>query len=159
MDEKDKIVATLLKKVKLKRDIESYKNLIVNLDIFKKNIEKIVALNLDIWIKVANLNNLQLHRVLIKEAMETTVGLEEAKVESINIGNKKGSIVFVDISKSTDFFIEKENYTGFVVFNSYISLVQSYVRLSGGEFLEHTGDGSMIFYESNIINSYNNCKT
>ncbi len=67
-------------------------------------------------------------------------------------------MIVVGVSRCISVFKEKADYASFVIFNSYISLVKSYVRLSGGEFLEHTGDGSMIFYKKDIISDYNDCK-
>ena len=155
--------------IQLENKIEQYKNLIRNIDSFEENINEIISLNLDIWVTVANANELKLSTVIIKDSIsiEKVAGYEHYKpvfeseipdVGRVNIGNKKGTVIFVDISKSTYFFKEEKNYTGFVVFNSYISLVKTYVRLSGGEFLEHTGDGSMIFYEKDIISDYDNCQ-
>lgn len=152
----------------LQENIENYKKKMkeINLEQFNNDIEDLVKLNLSIWKSIAEINNLTLNRVLIKEAMEITAGLEHMKYESleipeigpINISNSKGTVIFVDISKSTE-FLENKNYTGFVIFNSYINLVKTYVRLSGGEFLEHTGDGSMLFYENiNLISNYKQCK-
>jgi hypothetical protein len=160
----------ILKRIKMKElenKIEQYRNLIKDLDSFKENIDEIMSLNLDIWVTVANANELKLSPVVIKDSIEKTAGFEhyEVTLESsipdigkVRIGNKKGTVIFVDISKSTKFFEEETNYTGFVIFNSYISLVKTYVRLSGGEFLEHTGDGSMLFYEKNVISDYDNCQ-
>jgi len=154
------------KKKEFMENVNKYKDLISSLDLerFKKDVEEIVKINLSIWIDVAKINDLKLDKVLIKEAFEITAGLESVNelieipdVGKINITNNKGTVIFTDISKSTK-FLEKENYTGFVIFNSYISLIKTYVRLSGGEFLEHTGDGSMIFYEENILNTYDECK-
>lgn len=146
----------------LEKNIEKYKSLIKDLEGFKKNVKKIVNINLLIWISIAKMNDLKLNEVLIKEGFSDSFEeLKMRKIEipdigKINMTNKKGTVIFTDISKSTE-FLEKENYTGFVIFNSYISLIKTYVRLSGGEFLEHTGDGSMIFYEKNILNTYYNC--
>lgn len=151
----------------LQQNIKKYKNQIENIDLkkFNNNIENLVELNLSIWKSIAEINNLTLNKVLIKEAMEITAGLEHMEYESleipeigpINISNSKGTVIFADITKSTE-FLEKKNYTGFVIFNSYISLVKTYVRLSRGEFLEHTGDGSMIFYKNiDLIDNYR-CK-
>jgi hypothetical protein len=152
----------------LQQSLEKYRNIIenINLEQFNDEIKNIVKLNLSIWKSIAEINNLTLNRVLIKEAMEITEGLEHFEYDSlevpdigkINISNSKGTVIFVDISKSTK-FLENKNYTGFVIFNSYISLVKTYVRLSGGEFLEHTGDGSMIFYKNiDLIDNYERCK-
>jgi len=155
----------------LESKINDYKNFINEYSKFIENLENVVELNLDIWLNVAKLYELPVRPVLIKEAFESLGAGIEASLEEISIpdigkidiSNNIGTVVFVDISKSTDFFKEekrtffeeKTNYTSFVIFNSYISLVKSYVRLSGGEFLEHTGDGSMIFYNRNLIKDYN----
>ena len=149
--------------VQLENKIEQYKNLIRNIDSFEENINEIISLNLGIWVTIANANELKLSTIIIEDSIEKVAGYEHYKpvfeseipdVGRVNIGNKKGTVIFVDISKSTYFFKEEKNYTGFVVFNSYVSLVKTYVRLSGGEFLEHTGDGSMIFYKRDIISDY-----
>lgn len=149
--------------IELENKINYYKNFIDDYSNFIENLENVVEINLDIWLKIAKLYKLPVRRVLIKEAFESFgVGIEASLEEisipdigKIDISNNRGTIIFVDISRSTDFFKEKTSYTSFVIFNSYISLIKSYVRLSGGEFLEHTGDGSMIFYESNIVSNYN----
>ncbi len=149
--------------IELENKINDYKSFINDYSKFIKNLESVVELNLDIWLKVARLYKLPVERVLIKEAFESLGAGIEASLEEINIpdigkiaiSNSRGTVIFVDISMSTSFFEEKANYTSFVIFNSYISLVKSYVRLSGGEFLEHTGDGSMIFYNRNLIKDYN----
>jgi len=149
----------------LERQIDSYKMFINDYSKFIGNLESVIELNLDIWLKIAKLYELPVKRVLIKEAFESfETGIEETALEDINIpemgkinvSNNRGTVIFVDISRSTDFFEEKFNYTSFVIFNSYISLIKTYVRLSGGEFLEHTGDGSMIFYNDDFISNYNN---
>ena len=150
---------------RLKNIIESYKSLIKDLEIFKKNVERIVELNLSIWIEIAKMNDLKLNEVLIEESFKLTFAFEEFKIKSVeipdvgkvNITKNKGTVIFTDISKSTE-FLKNENYAGFVIFNSYISLIKTYTRLSGGEFLEYTGDGSMIFYEKDILNTYNECR-
>ncbi len=149
--------------IELENKINDYKSFINDYSKFIKNLESVVELNLDIWLKVARLYKLPVERVLIKEAFESLGAGIEASLEEINIpdigkidiSNSKGTVIFVDISRSTSFFEEKANYTSFVIFNSYISLVKSYVRLSGGEFLEHTGDGSMVFYNDDLISNYN----
>jgi len=148
--------------------IENYKSLIKDLETFKKNVERIVELNLSIWIEIAKMNDLKLKKVnevLIEESFKLAFAFEEFKIKSVeipdvgkvNIKKNKGTVIFTDISKSTE-FLKNKNYAGFVIFNSYISLIKTYTRLSGGEFLEHTGDGSMIFYEKDILNTYNECR-
>ena len=148
--------------IELENKINYYKNFIDDYFNFIENLENVVEINLDIWLKIAKLYKLPVRRVLIKEAFESFgAGIESSLEEisipdigKIDISNNRGTIIFVDISRSTDFFEEKTSYTSFVIFNSYISLIKSYVRLSGGEFLEHTGDGSMVFYENDIISNY-----
>jgi len=125
-------------------------------------------LALDIFIEIAKISNLDLETVsLKKEAMEykekvllkfTTIP-RIPEFGDIEISNTEGTVIFVDITKSTDYFKEEKNYTGFVIFNAYILLVKTITELTGGEFLEHTGDGAMIFYRNrNLIKEYIKCK-
>jgi hypothetical protein len=75
----------------------------------------------------------------------------------------EGTVIFVDITGSTKYFQKEDgicyidNYTGFVIFNSYILLIKSITKVFGGEFLEHTGDGAMLFFENkDFICEYEN---
>lgn len=134
--------------------INRYKNLGKDIRAFIENQREVSELALDIFIEIAKISSLDLKQVsLIKEAMAHAkeVLLETAmppipEFGDIEISNTKGTVIFVDITKSTDYFKEEKNYTGFVIFNAYILLVKTITRLTGGEFLEHTGDGALIFY-------------
>ena len=140
---------------------------------------KCVQLSLDLFTKVAEISDLPLRQVRLEAAYESVKEfagvLEETTISvpefgNLEISNTHGTVVFVDITRSTSYFkngdfsqsyIEKENYTGFVIFNSYITLVKSISRFFDGEFLEHTGDGAMLFFEfenvtSNYDDYYNN---
>jgi hypothetical protein len=150
-------------KERLEENIERYNNLTQDIITFRDNIKTISELALDIFLDIAKISNLKIQPVYIQiqkvpERAETI--LKEAKHSVPEIGeikffNTKGSIVFVDFTRSTSYFKERENYTGFVIFNAYILLVKTITRLTGGEFLEHTGDGAMIFYRNrNIIEDF-----
>jgi len=145
--------------------INQYKDLGKDIGAFIKNQEKLSEIALDIFIKIAEISSLDLKQVsLIKEAMAHAkeVLLETAMPPIPEFGdieisnpNPKGTVIFVDITKSTEYFKEEKNYTGFVIFNAYILLVKTITRLNDGEFLEHTGDGALIFYENkNHIEEY-----
>ncbi|WP_096999621.1 hypothetical protein [Persephonella hydrogeniphila] len=149
---------------------EEYKNLTENIDDFIKNQQNITKIALDIFINIAKISNLELKPVYLRKmesVLEQYQGLikEATPIPSIpefgevKITNTYGTVVFVDITKSTGYFEEEKNYTGFVIFNAYILLVKTITKLTGGEFLEHTGDGAMIFFEyKDIITDYRNCK-
>ena len=64
------------------------------------------------------------------------------------IGSTTGTVSFVDVSHSTDYFTDTKNYTGFVIFNSLIVVVKTITEAFGGEFLEHTGDGALVFFRN-----------
>ncbi|GEM_PF-4253829 len=40
----------------------------------------------------------------------------------------KAWIVYVDFTNSTHYFKEQESYTGFVIFNTFIMLLKTYIR-------------------------------
>lgn len=136
---------------------------------------------LDIFMKVAELVELPLRTVSLEleEAFESekVLAFEGILEESFltphipELGKfrasfTKGTVLFVDITGSTRYFQEKvggnviqyvDNYTGFVIFNAYILLVKSITRIFGGEFLEHTGDGVMLFFErEDFVSKYRN---
>ena len=161
---------------KIKDLSQEYKNLAKDIETFIKNQEKLSEIALDIFIEIAKISDLDLkpvyiaEKAMLKEAMESAkeVLLKEVLLETTipripELGGieildtpKQGTVIFVDITKSTDYFKEEENYTGFVIFNAYILLVKTITRLTDGEFLEHTGDGAMIFYEDeNLIKRFN----
>ena len=148
-----------------------------NIETFVENRKELAETALDIFIKIAEISNFSLETVvleskILKEAYESMKVLSEASTippipefGDVEITNTEGTVIFVDITKSTDYFREEKNYTGFVIFNAYILLVKTITRLyrkkfKSGEFLEHTGDGTMIFYENkNLIENYGNCKS
>ena len=125
---------------------------------------------LAIFIDLAELNNLNLKPVLI-ESLKTKSEKLKSVYESLlpkpvipefgefGITNSRGTVVFIDITKSSDYFKEAKNYTGFVIFNSFIMLVNTITRLNGGEFIEHTGDGAMLFFkEKDFIREFDLCR-
>ncbi|WP_029521069.1 hypothetical protein [Persephonella sp. IF05-L8] len=139
---------------------------------FVKNQKELARTALDIFIKIAEISNLGLKTVVLeskmfKKAYESMKVLTEASTipsipeyGDVKISNAEGTVIFLDITKSTRYFEEKKNYTGFVIFNAYILLVKTTTRLTDGEFLEHTGDGAMIFYKNkNIKEDYENCRS
>ena len=157
--------------------VDKYQNLHKGkIETFIKNQKELAETALDIFIKIAEISNLDLRTVELeakefKKAYESMKILLEASTippipeyGDVKISNTEGTVIFVDITKSTEYFRgnkigfeEKENYTGFVIFNAYILLVKTITRLTGGEFLEHTGDGAMIFYEyEDMIEDYKN---
>jgi len=161
----------------IKKLSQEYKELAKDIEDIMKNqkqffnifMELLSRKALDIFIEIAKISDLDLKPVsLIKEAMESAkeVLLETTIPRIPEYGDIKildtqtqGTVIFVDITKSTDYFKEEKNYTGFVIFNAYILLVKTITRLTGGEFLEHTGDGALIFYEDkNLIEEYKNYK-
>jgi len=135
---------------------------------------------LDIFMKVAELVELPLRTVSLEleEAFESEKVLafegilEESfltphipELGKFRASYAKGTVLFVDITGSTKYFQEKSegsiiryvnNYTGFVIFNSYILLAKSISKVFGGEFLEHTGDGAMLFFKEDFISKYKN---
>jgi len=149
---------------------DEYKKLSNSLDDFVKNVYYLPAIALDIFYKLTQLYELpvepvELHGVFEKSAQELLLesysGVIVPEYGNIEVITSEGTVIFVDITKSTEYFMDKnglefkENYTGFVIFNSYILLVKTITRLTGGEFLEHTGDGALIFYKDrNIIEEY-----
>ncbi len=133
-------------------------------------LESCAKLSLSIFMKVAELARLPLKTVSLelekvfesREVLAFEGILEESfppyipEFGRFRASYAEGTVLFVDITSSTKYFqeeIEKNviqyvnNYTGFVIFNSYILLVKSITKVFGGEFLEHTGDGAMLFFE------------
>ena len=149
---------------------DKYKKLSNSLDDFVENVYYLPTIALDIFYKLTQLYELpvepvELHGVFEKSAQELLLesysGVIVPEYGNIEVVTSEGTVIFVDITKSTEYFMDKnrlefkENYTGFVIFNSYILLVKTITRLTGGEFLEHTGDGALIFYKDrNIIEGY-----
>ena len=155
----------------VERLVGEYKNLHKgNIETFVKNQKELAETALDIFIKIAEISDLNLETVVLEskefkkayEAMrkipsEATTFLSIPEFGDVEITNTEGTVIFVDITKSTNYFREEKNYTGFVIFNAYILLVKTITQLTGGEFLEHTGDGAMIFYEyEDMIEDYKN---
>jgi len=162
----------------IQRYIEEIETLSEEYNRYSRNINKYlgkcVQLSLDIFTKVAEISNLPLRQVRLEAAYESVKELagvlEETTISvpefgNLEISNTYGTVVFVDITRSTTYFkdrnsfesyIERENYTGFVIFNSYITLIKSITHFFNGEFLEHTGDGAMLFFEEDVTSNYNN---
>lgn len=151
----------------LQEYIKKYKELHKDsIDKFVENQYEISQVALDIFIKIAKIANLDLQTVVLerfkkvaestkKIFLEATTHISIPEFGNVNISNTKGTVVFVDITNSTQYFKEEKNYTSFVIFNAYILLVKTITRLTGGEFLEHTGDGAMIFFkDKDIIEDY-----
>jgi len=93
---------------------------------------------------------------LIKEVTEINIP-EFGKVKYE--GTTKETVIFVDITRSSKYFEEERNYTGFVIFNAFILVVKKITEASEDEFLEHTGDGAFIFFlnkdwNSNLLPTY-----
>ncbi len=154
----------------IERLVDEYQDLHnEDIETFVENQRKLAKTALDIFMKIAEISNLNLGTVVL-ESTRFKKAIESILVESstyqplsipeygnVEISNTEGTVIFVDITKSTGYFREEENYTGFVIFNAYILLVKTITRLTGGEFLEHTGDGAMIFYEyEDMIEDYKN---
>jgi len=148
---------------------EEYNQYSRNID---KYLEKCVHLSLEIFTKVAKISNLPIQQVRLEavyESVKEFAGvLEKTPISvpefgNLEISNTFGTVVFVDITRSTTYFkdktlyesySEKENYTGFVIFNSYITLTKSITHFFNGEFLEHTGDGAMLFFKEDVTSNY-----
>lgn len=159
---------------------EDYKNYYRNINTLN-GLKKCAELSLDIFMRVAELAKLPLQTVSLKlkkvfESREVPgfKGILEESFPTPHIPElgefrasyTKGTVLFVDITSSTRYFQEESegnfiqyvnNYTGFVIFNSYILLVKSITKVFGGEFLEHTGDGAMLFFEErDFVFTYKN---
>lgn len=151
-------------KKKIKNLCREYKQLSENLE----NLYRLSEIALDIFYELASFYNLSIKKVELKKTITEEFGKLLLEMFSIPeygsteiITQSKGTVIFVDITNSTKYFKDKydltfkENYTGFVIFNSYILLIKTITRLAGGEFLEHTGDGALIFYrDKNIIDEF-----
>jgi len=120
---------------------------------------KLCEASLNFFIEFAKVIQFSLETVVLeKKALESAnlQALSESLIkQSIDIrgvgkveykGTTKGTVIFVDITRSSKYFEEKENYTGFVIFNAFILVVKKITEAFGGEFLEHTGDGAFIFF-------------
>lgn len=146
-----------------------------------EGLESCAKLSLSIFMKVAELArlplktvSLELKRVFESRKVLAFGGILEESFPSpyipefgrFGVSYTKGTVLFVDITSSTKYFQEEikesviqyvNNYTGFVIFNSYILLVKSITKVFGGEFLEHTGDGAMLFFEEkDFVTTYKN---
>ncbi len=127
------------------------------------NLREAAKLSFQIWYDIAQLSNLALDKVEIKEFNESfkeyleIYGIGKEAMEEFEVGEnvisisdkKTGYVIFVDFTRSTEYFIEfEENYTGPIIFYSYNMVLREYLKHSGGEFLENTGDGAFIFTEN-----------
>lgn len=119
------------------------------------DLEELSLMSLKFFEKFARFNSLPLERVKLKAAKEVQLR-KESIFESVHIdgwgkieyvGSTYGTVVFIDISHSSNFFQKENNYTGFVIFNSFILLVRTITEAFNGEFLEHTGDGALVFFK------------
>ena len=126
---------------------------------FLDNLLKASELAVEIFIDIADLYNLDLHQVDLKELQPTFECLSDMQIVLPELGKftadkKRGTVVFLDITKSTAYFEkkstvyfeEKQNYTGFVIFNAYLLLANTIANLTNGEFIKYTGDGALLFY-------------
>ncbi len=133
--------------------------------------------SLHIFVNLAKISNLPLNQVelvnkyfekkeslLILEKISEHIKPSIPEFGTVRVSNNSGTVIFVDITGSTDYFKNskngidfEQNYTGFVIFNAYILLLKTITEITGGKFMEHTGDGALIFYEGrNIIDELNN---
>ena len=141
------------------------KNLGYQINTFNENrtisaLYELCEASLNFFIEFVKVIELPLEQVILEKALEfvTQQVLSESlikKATEIDIpefgkvryeGTTKGTVIFVDITRSSKYFEEKENYTGFVIFNAFILVVKKITEAFGGEFLEHTGDGAFIFF-------------
>lgn len=75
------------------------------------------------------------------------LGLFEVK------GKVRSSVFLIDVNSSTSYFANAKSWTPFVIFNSLIMLSGSVVKALGGEFLEHTGDGALVWLRTPLSKS------
>ena len=155
-----------MSKMKLNIYTSEYKLLTVDKNSFKRHLEEVVHTAIKIWIEIAKIADMPVRLVSlesIRKFAEIEAGVGEGDIvmpEKIKAPEgtveiikhyKKAWIVYVDFTNSTDYFTTSENYTGFVLFNAFIMLLKTYIRLflSGiGEFIEHTGDGASFVIEA-----------
>jgi len=135
----------------LDQNIKSYKNFSENNKFFD-NLSEASRLAIEIFINIANLYELDLQQVNLEKKLQPAFEcLSDMQIKLPELGlftanKKEGTVVFVDITKSTEYFEEKQNYTGFVIFNAYLLLVNTITRLTNGQFIKYTGDGALLFY-------------
>ncbi len=81
------------------------------------------------------------------------------KYERFEASNLKGTVVFINTTKNPHYFMDKEDYSGFVIFNSYIVLAKAIVKHFNGRFVEYTDDGVMFFFkDTNYTTDHNGYK-
>ena len=149
----------------LKDLVGKYEDLISSNEFYEK-MREAAELYFQIWHTIAKLSNFTLEPVEIKESIAKVlefsypdylelakIGGEifvEGKTIKISVREETGYAIFVDFTRSTEYFgIEfRENYTGPIIFYSYNMVLREYLKHSGGEFLENTGDGAFIFTEN-----------
>jgi len=153
----------------LKDLVGKYEDLISSNEFYEK-MREAAELSFQIWHTIAKLSNFTLEPVEIKESIAKVlefsypnylelakIGGEifvEGKTIKISVREETGYAIFVDFTRSTEYFgIEfRENYTGPIIFYSYNMVLKDYLKYSGGEFLENTGDGAFIFTENLSVN-------
>ncbi len=139
--------------------------LMKNLDYYVMDIpyyigyENLIERILDLWIFLARISELPLHKIKIYE-ITTSFSLQTVS-QSLGLKIKSsysGWSVFVDFINSTGYFMDthRPGYVGFVMFNAANLITKLYVRylqVKRGndccEFLQHTGDGAYLYFSNN----------
>ena len=99
---------------------EKYKNLSQNLDDFIENTYYLSAIALNIFYKITELYKLpvepvELRGVFEKSAQELLLeshsGVIVPEYGDIEVISSEGTVIFVDITKSTEYFMDKNSYS------------------------------------------------
>ncbi len=113
-----------------------------------ENLRFFVERALEIWYCFAKIHDLPLYRVEFKKSLESigeSIEEEYAKPPK----RAEGWAIFIDFTRSTSYFDNDigylENYSGYILFSAFNMFLKTYLRITGGEFLENTGDGAFIF--------------